>query len=393
MLDSIHIGMSGLIGYSKGLRVIGNNTANMNTPGYKSATLQFTDLFYTSVATGTEGRTQLGQGLGTAGTTLDFRQGDLRQTSNEFDLAVEGDGFFVLRDDQVRTRYTRAGQFEFDQDGRFVSRIDQSRVMGLDEAGNAVQISLAGMRAIAGKATGTARFTGNLSSTTPEQTVGSVKVHDAMGGEHTLSVKFTNTGATTPNSWDVQLLDGQSVVGQSQLLFADGKPTADTAKLVFSYAPAGAEAQQLTLDFSNDVTSFASGNLSTIAMTSQDGSPPGQLTKVTFDAHGTLVATYNNNLTAQGPRLVLARFSTPDAVEELGSNLFAEANGIAWDRGFAGEGSFGAVKAGTLEVSNVDLSREFSELVLMQRGYQASSQVVSTANERLQELFQMKGGK
>lgn len=393
MLDSIHVGMTGLLGYSRGLRVIGNNTANMNTPGYKSATLQFTDLFYANFTTGAEGRTQLGQGLGTAGTTLDFRAGDLRQTSNEFDLGVDGDGFFVLRDAQGRTRYTRAGQFAFDEQGRFVSRIDKSEVMGLDAAGNAAQISIAGMRAIAGKATGSVRLTGNLSSTTPEQTVGSVKVYDAMGGEHTLSVKFTNTGTTTPNSWNVQLLDGQSVAGEAGLVFADGKPTAETARLAFTYTPAGQPGQALTLDLSSDVTSFASGNLSTIAMTSQDGNAPGQLTKVTFDGKGALVATYSNGLTAEGARLLLARFTTPDAVEDLGSNQFAEANGIAWLRGVAGDGAFGQVKAGVLEVSNVDLSREFSELVVLQRGYQASSQVVSTANEMLQELFQMKGGK
>lgn len=393
MLDSIHVGMTGLIGYSQGLRVIGNNTANMNTPGYKSATLQFTELFYANQGAGAGGRAQFGQGLGTAGTTLDFRGADLRQTGNEFDLGVDGEGFFVLRDPNGRTRYTRAGQFAFDGDGQFVSRIDKSQVMGLDAAGNPVQISIAGMRAIAGKATGSVRFTGNLSSTTPEQTVGSVKVYDAMGGEHTLSVKFINTGSTTPNSWRVQLLDGQTVVGEVQMLFADGKPTAATANPSFTYAPAGAAAQQITLDFSRDVTSFASGNLSTIAMSSQDGSPPGQLTKVTFDGKGTLVATYSNGQTAQGARIALARFPTPDAVEDLGGNMFGEANGIAWSRGFAGDGGFGEVKAGVLEISNVDLTREFSELVVLQRGYQASSQVVSTANEMLQELFRMKGGK
>lgn len=391
MLDSINVGMSGLLGYSRGLRVIANNTANMNTPGYKSATLQFTDLFYAGQALGSEGRTWLGQGLGTAGTTLDFRAGDLRQSNNEFDLGVDGDGFFVLKDAQGRTRYTRAGQFTFDPDGRFVSRIDRSQVMGMDAAGNPVQISIAGLRMVAGKASGNVRFTGNLSSTTPEQTVGSVKVFDAMGAEHVLSVKFTNTGTTTPNSWKVELFEGQALVSESQMVFADGRPTAATARLAFNYTPAGQPVQPLTLDFSSDVTSFASGNLSTLAMTAQDGTGAGQLTKVTFNEKGTLVASYSNGRTVEGARLVLARFNSPDAVEDLGSNQYAEANGIAWDWGAAGDGAFGSVKAGVLEISNVDLSREFSELVVMQRGYQASSQVVSTANEMLQELFQLKG--
>lgn len=392
MLDSIHIGMSGLLGYSKGLRVIANNTANLNTPGYKAATLQFTDLFYANTQLAGGGREQLGHGLGTAGTTLDFRPGDLRQTGNEFDLGVEGEGLFMLRDDQGGTRYTRAGQFGFDEQGIFVRRSDGRQVVGSDAAGHQVLISLAGMRSSSGTATSSARFTGNLSSTTTEQSVGSVKVHDALGQEHTLSVKFTSTDGEGAGSWKVELFEGTTSMGTSQIVFVDGKPRADTAKLVFTFAPAGRASQQLTLDFSSDVTSFASGNLSTLAMSSQDGHPPGSLSKVSFDEQGTLVATYTNGQTAKGARLLLARFPTLDAVEDMGGNEYAAANGMAWETGRPGEGAFGALRAGVLEVSNVDLSREFSDLVVMQRGYQASSQVISTANDMLQELFKL-GGK
>src|SRR5687768_1808575 len=145
MLDSINVGVTGLLGYQQGLRTIANNTANLNTPGYKSSTLQFTDLFYSSSASG--GRDiQLGYGLDTAGTRLDFSQGDLRQTGNDFDLAVDGEGLFVLKDANGETRYSRAGQFGFDGDGMLVSRIDGSKVMGTDSAGRSVEISLDGMR-------------------------------------------------------------------------------------------------------------------------------------------------------------------------------------------------------------------------------------------------------
>ena len=109
-----------------------------------------------------------------------------------------------------------------------------------------------------------------------------------------------------------------------------------------------------------------------------------------FDAAGTLVATYSNGQTAKGARVALGRFTSPDAIEELGGNLFAEAGGIPWQHGVAGETGFGSVRSGMLEMSNVDLSREFSDLVVMQRGYQAASQVISTANDMLQELFGMK---
>ncbi|RYF35470.1 MAG: flagellar hook basal-body protein, partial [Comamonadaceae bacterium] len=206
MLDSIHVGMTGLLGYSKGLRVIANNTANLNTPGYKGTTLQFTDLFYANGGGAPGAQAKLGSGLGTAGTHTDFRQGDLRQTGNAFDLGVEGEGLFVLRDAEGRTRYTRAGQFQFDGEGSFVSRTDGSQLVGVDAHGNQVDLSLAGMRVSAGKATATARFTGNLSVTADEQTVNSVKVLDERGQEHNLSVEFTNTSNVTPGSWKVELL-------------------------------------------------------------------------------------------------------------------------------------------------------------------------------------------
>jgi flagellar hook protein FlgE len=392
MLDSIHVGMTGLLGYAKGLRVIANNTANLNTPGYKGSTLQFTDLFYANGGAAAAGGApaKLGFGLGTAGSHVDFRQGDLRQTGNPFDLGVEGEGLFVLRDADGRTRYSRAGQFEFDGEGKFVSRTDGGQLVGVDAQGKEVGLSLAGLGVAAGKATDSVRFTGNLSATATGQTVGSVRVFDERGQEHLMSLAFTNTSAATPDSWKVELLDGATSVGVSQIVFDDGSPTAATSRLNFNYAPPGRPARPLALDFSSDVTSFASGDLSTLAMVSQDGSAPGTLTDASFNEQGTLVATYSNGRKVEGARLLLARFSSPDAVEELGGNRYGQANGISWDTGAATEGAFGRIRSGVLELSNVDLSREFSELVVMQRGYQASSQVIVTANDMLQELFRMK---
>jgi flagellar hook protein FlgE len=389
MLDSIHVGMTGLLEYAKGLRVIANNTANLDTPGYKSSTLQFADLFYASSTS--SGRTERqGYGLNSAGTQLDFRQGDLRQTGNDFDLGVDGEGLFVLRDADGNTRYTRAGQFEFNQEGVFVNRTDGSKVVGLDAAGQRSEITLAGLQTAAGKPTTLVRFTGNLSSTVPDAAVNSVKVNDALGEEHVLSLKFTSAGVDQAGTWNVEVLDGTTQVASGQLVFVDGHPTAESAKLAISYQPAGRAASAITLDFSTDVTSFASGTLSTLAMAAQDGHGPGSLTQVSFDDSGTLVATYSNGDTVKGARLLLARFRTPDAVQQLGGNQFAEAGGLAWETGVAGAGAFGKLRAGVLEISNVDLSREFSDLVVMQRGYQASSQVISTANDMLQELFRMK---
>lgn len=388
MLDAIHIGVSGLLGYQQGLRVIANNTANLNTPGYKSSTLQFADLFYARSSGG--GTAQLGHGLDTTGTHLNFRPGDLRQTGNDFDLAVDGNGMFMLRTADGQTRYTRAGQFDFDAKGFLVHRGDGSKVLGRDASGGLVEISIAGMRVSPGRPTTTANFTGNLSSTLPEYTVEGLKVFDALGQEHTLSLKFTSQAPESPGSWHVELFDGATSVGSSEIVFVDGRATLATSMLTFSYAPPGRAAQLLSFHFGADATSFASGGLATLAMTSQDGYGPGNLSGVGFDETGTLVASYGNGQTTRGARLALGRFGSADAVRALGGNLFAATGNGEWQTGVAGEGGFGAVKAGVLEGSNVDLSREFSELVVMQRGYQASSQVISTANDMLQELFGMK---
>ncbi|GAB3658521.1 flagellar hook protein FlgE [Ramlibacter alkalitolerans] len=390
MLDSIHVGFTGLQAFQQGLRVIANNTTNLNTPGFKASNLQFSDLMDASSSGTKGGEAALGHGVDALASRVDWRQGDFRQTGNDFDLALDGQGLFVLRDGQGQTRYTRSGQFQFDAAGVLLNRADGSKVLGRSADGTLGEISMAGLRTNAGKATEVARFTGNLSSTATEQTVGSVQVHDGAGGEHNLQVRLTSLAPDKEGRWKVELLDGSTSVGEAELAFEDGLPTAATSKLSFSYTPAGRSAQPLTLDFSSDVTSFASGSLSTLAMTSQDGFGPGALTKLAFDATGVLVATYSNGQTSKGVRLALGRFSTPDAVRDLGDGLYAETGGVPWLLGAAGDAGFASVRAGSLEISNVDLSREFSDLVIMQRGYQASSQIVSTANDMLQELFGMK---
>lgn len=391
MLGTINIGMSGLMGYSAGLRVIANNTTNLNTPGFKGSSLQFADLVATRGGSSGTGLMQVGYGLNTAGTALDFRQGELRQTGNSLDLAVDGQGLFTLRDEQGRLHYTRAGQFEFNGNGVLVNRSDGSRVLGQDSTGNSAEISVAGARVKEARATTTLTFNGNVSSTATDATIGSVRVIDALGGEHMLTVRLTNTNATLAGSWTVELMQGTTAIGSGQIVFSGGRPVAASSRVSLTYSPGGGlSAQPLTLDFSSDVTSFAAGSVSSLALASQDGYAAGSLTDVSFDTRGAMVMRYSNGQTAQGPRLLLGRFESLDAVTPVGNNEFDANDTLAWHVGLAGDGAFGQVRSGMLEMSNVDLSQEFSDLVIMQRGYQASSQVISTANDMLQELFSMK---
>ena len=390
MLESIYVGMTGLLGYSQGLRVIANNTANLNTPGFKGANLQFADLFYQDRSRTGGDSEQLGYGLNTLGTLLSFKQGDFQQSSNNMDLAIDGHGLFVLQDAAGNISYTRAGQFEFDREGTLTANQGAQKVMGLDASGNLITISAAGMRTHGGKPTGTVTFSGNLSSTTTEQTVGGIKVVDRSGREHTLNLKFTNESATSPGRWKVELLEGTASIGTATITFIDGKPTLETAQLSMTYTVAGQEPIALTLDFSKDVTSHASGNLSTLAMSRQDGVQPGNLIGTTVDASGALQLSYSNGQTEASTRLAVARFDTVESLQARGDNQFVTTDGRLLALGHASELGLGRVQARVLEGSNVDLSQEFSDLVVMQRGYQASSQVVTTANEMLQELFSLK---
>lgn len=396
MLDSIYIGMTGLLGYADGLKVIANNTANMNTPGFKKSSLGFADLVNTggnlSGGGTSQKQSQVGLGLKTTGTTLSFKQGELRQTGNALDMAVDGQGLFVLRDAKGKLGYTRDGQFRFNADGVLISSSTGAKVMGLDGEGHLIELSLAGQKTHPGKPTSRVKFSGNLSSTATEQTVGGVTVVDATGGSHTLSLKLTSTGSTLTGSWQVDVMDGTTVVGSGQMIFgSDGKPQPETAVVSFGYAPVG-QVNPITvlLDFSSDVTSFAAGDLSTLAMASQDGIGPGSMTSAAFDADGTLTISYSNGQTQKGAQMALARFDSPDAVGSAGDNQFKVLDERAWHLGTAGQGAFGSLRSGVVELSNVDLSQEFSNLVVTQRGYQASSQIISTANDMLQELFSMK---
>jgi flagellar hook protein FlgE len=394
MLESIYVGMTGLLGYSRGLRVIANNTANMNTPGFKSSSLQFADMFYTggnlSGGNASQNYDQVGFGLNTTGTAMSFKQGELRQTGNDLDMAVDGQGLFILQGADGKLSYTRAGQFKFDDNGVLVSRSGGEKVMGTDGSGGLVEITVAGQMLDQGRPTSRLKFSGNLSNTVTDQTaVGTVQVVDTGGVVHTLSVKFVTTEATTSGTTvRVDLMDGTAVVGSGSMVFVGGRPTPQTSVMNVTYVPAGQPPMALALDFSADVVLFAGST--TLKMDSQDGLGPGTLSGTTFDGNGVLRMNYSTGQPVKGTRLALARFDSPDAVGALGNNQFEMLNKNAWHLGMAGEGAFGTVRTGQIEISNVDLSQEFSDLVIMQRGYQASSQVISTANDMLQELFSMK---
>ncbi|WP_140637062.1 flagellar basal-body rod protein FlgF [Methylibium rhizosphaerae] len=392
MLDSLFVGMTGLQGFSRGLRVISNNVTNLNTPGFKGSRQQFGDLFYQQMPGGNLPNVQgaqYGTGLGSLATTVNFQPGEVRQTGSSLDAAIDGDGFFVLRSEQGPL-YTRAGQFEFNANGVLVSRTSGNPVMGFGADGTLGEVSLTGLRVNAARATTTMDLTGNLSSTATEFTVNGGKLIDSAGAEHVVRLVFRRAAQTT-GGWSVEVLEGTTSLATGNVRFANGRPVVGEDSLSFTYTPTGAPSQQVTIRLGAEATSFASGTSSSLSVATQDGFAAGSLVNATFNADGVLTLSYSNGQTAQGAQLAIARFEVSGALEQSGGNEFTAADPQAARMGRPGQAGFGAVAAGQLELSNVDLSTEFSDLIVMQRGYQASSRVISTANEMLQELFDMKG--
>lgn len=387
MLDAIYVALTGLQGASRGLNEVANNTANVNTPGFKAANVPLVDAFYTATQLG-----QQGHGVRTQDAVRNFAQGEIRTTGAPLDLAIDGQGFFVLQNASAERRYTRAGRFGVSTDGFLQNTADGANVMGLI-AGALRPINIANQRTQAGRASSVIKFRGNLSSTTDSFDVGNLTLVDEGGKEHTVSLNLSRDQTAATLTWNLKLTEGTTVLGQAAVEFVDGQPTAATSKPVFNFALSGAQSQSVTLDLSSEVTSFAGGNTSSLALASRDGYTDGTLSTVGFDVEGHLVLGYSNGQSVTGEQVALARFAPDITLDAKGDNQFAAPTDAAPTLGVAGKDGFGTLRPGGLEASNVDLVRELSNLIALQRGYQASSQVLGTASDMLEKLFDLGGRK
>jgi flagellar hook protein FlgE len=357
----------------------------MNTPGFKGAHVDFADLF-----SGDGGDLAAGQrGVDASQVSLDMRAGEIRQTGRDLDLALNGNGFFVMRDEEGTLHYTRNGGFEFNDAGVLVGRGNGMRVMALDANGRLVEVTLEGRRTNVPAVTTEVMFTGTLSSTDTDHAIEDVAVFDALGGRHTVRMTFTNDNANTPGSWIVTVFEGQRELGRGNFVFEDGRPT--TSRVSVSLGFDGVEPMNVELALDADVNGFSLGTTSTLSMRSQNGHEAGNITTLTFDENGVLKIGYSNGQSVDGEHIALAEVTDDAGLVATGSATYTYSGASAPTLRQAGDDL--RITTKSIENSNVDLTSEFSALILMQRGYQASSQVVSTANEMLQQLFEMKGGR
>ncbi len=396
MLDTIYISLAGMNAYSKGLDLISNNVANLNTAGYKAAESLFSDVVYrngSGAMDGSAGTATNGAGVSVDTTRQSFAEGQLNQTGNPLDAAIDGDGFFVVNrpDGPV---FTRAGQFEFDKDGNLVETTTQAPVMVSTSTAAMTTFNMNAYRVSPAAATTEVDLGGTLTPTgTNTYTLSNIDVIDTSGAQQVLSANFTRD-ATNSQLWSVDVLgaDGTTQGSGSVLFNGDGTPNTSNYQFSVPITPKGLPAFNVTFNFggagtTSGVTSLSSSATSQLSVLKQNGVALGSLTGTSFDDLGRLTLTYSNGQTATPATLLLARFSAPNQLVSLGSGLFGTNDQQPADIADPQTGGRGTIVGGNLEMSNVDLTQQFTDLIILQRGYQASSQLTSVANDMLQQLL------
>jgi flagellar hook protein FlgE len=423
MLRSLFSAVSGLRGHQVMMDTIGNNIANVNTAGYKSSSTVFADTLSQIVKTagapqGTAGGTnpaQVGLGMRLAGITTNFAQGATQLTGRQTDIAIQGDGFFVVKQD-AQTLYSRAGAFNFDASGNVVNpdgAVVQGWMADIDGVIN-TNGPIGGLKLPIGQsikpvATSTLSVGGNLPADAPLAStppaapvagsilVNSMDIYDAQGkaipatftythtaaGKWSLAVTVPKADGTGPATVGTQAIDwdGTKFTPATMSVAAAGLTTAGysfTAPVAVSLGTA-----------TQPLTQYAAAN--TVQPLEQNGSATGTLQSFTLAPDGTLLGSFSNGLKQALGRVAMANFNNPPGLEKAGGSLYAStANSGNGTVGTAGTGGRGALASGALEMSNVDLAQEFTSLVVAQRGFQANSKVVTASDEILQDLLSMK---
>lgn len=389
MLRSLYSGISGLRSHQTMLDVTGNNIANVNTTAFKGSAVQFQDTLSQLVqgATGPGAQAggtnpaQIGLGVLVAGISTNFTQGAAQATGRSTDMMINGDGFFVTKAGG-ETVYTRAGSFDPDALGRLVGpggAILQgwNAVNGVIQQGGALSDVTIPLNAVTpATATTGGTINGNLPSDAAngDQLVRDVSVYDGTGASRKLTLTFTKTAT----GWDVAGADANGATANGALTFNNGVLATGGTLAVGG----------VTVDLST-VTGYA--GLTSVAFKDQNGSAAGTLQSFSLSKDGTIIGLFSNGDKQAVGRIALATFVNPGGLEKAGGSTYrATVNSGAAQLGGPGQDGLGTLQGGSLEMSNVDLSQEFTNLIVAQRGFQANARIITTSDEVLQELTNLK---
>lgn len=431
MLQAMLAGVASIKAQQTRMNVIGNNLANINTAAYKGSRVTFQDMLAQTIRgaarptddIGGTNPIQFGLGVLVAGTDINNEQGSLSATNRPTDMAIQGNGYF-LTSNGTRMAYTRDGAFDLDAVGDLVHRATGERVLGWDyiRQGNSgtgdpltpqssLNIPLGRLNAV--QATTQVSFAGNLSGHTATGSVAGTPdlvtktpVYDSQGGYHDVTVKFFNRTSGATDRWDWQAVDSAgNVIGQSaagppdtRIYFdSDGNQTAASLAVArTSTLAVGGAIGNLTFDLDFDtITQLKTGTPTTpdsqVSLDNQNGFPPGSLQGFSVGTDGIITGLFTNGLTRPLGQLAMSIFPNPGGLERMGSNLWraTDNSGIPVN-GTPRTGGRGQVNSGFLEQSNVDIGAEFTDLIITQRGFQSNTKVVTTVDEMLQDLINMK---
>ncbi len=413
--SAMYSGVSGLNTNAQAMSVIGNNLANTNTIGFKGARTVFSDLLSSSVY-GSGGLSQVGRGVGVSKVDNIFSQGTFESTNSDTDVAIEGEGFFLVKqpgDDTVH--YTRSGAFRFNEVGFLVNPegyIVQGKQFDANGdliAGDPDNIQVLNTGLIEAIATTEMEFETNLDAgataiaaawdptdTATYHYAASTNIYDTLGEPHVVTVYFTKTAN---NAWDwrytaeditgadVGQVAGDAAAGALTFLPDGTLDTGGTATLAAMDWANGSDGA-IAIDVAFNTTQFTSA--STVIGQTQNGFGPGNLTNVTIDSEGIVNANYSNGQSEKISQLVLGKFENPIGLSAAGSNLFIRTNESGDPRvGLPGP-ELGTIFTNSLEQSNVDMGEEFVRMITTQRGFQANSKIISTVDELLGELINLK---
>lgn len=438
---SFNTALSGLSAAQSDLSVTSNNIANVSTTGFKKSRAEFGDIYATSAFGASN--TAIGSGVILQSVAQQFTQGNMDFTTNTLDFAVGGEGFFVLSPSQGSEEkvYSRAGAFGVDNQGNVVNSVGQSlQVFPVNPDGSVTATSLSSTEGLKlPESAGVPEQTSNIAigvnlpadATDKElddfdpsdpatfSASTSVNIYDSLGNSHVHTMYFIKDDDTA-NSWaafnyidgqPVDVTSGSSITGPfagsrptySQLIFGQGgkldstiPATVETLELGAAGAnlpgwvggPDGTQTVQVKFDASN-TTQFASP-FTTNAL-SQDGFSIGRLTGLNVSDEGVVSANYSNGQTTALGKIALARFPNPQGLSQISNTAWAETtqSGEAL-AGEAGTSSYGNIKAGALEISNVDLTKELVSLITAQRNFQANAKSIETSNAITQTIIQIR---
>jgi flagellar hook protein FlgE len=409
MLRSLYSGISGLHAHQQMMDVTGNNIANVNTVGFKASSMQFEDTL--SQMLGAAGAPQNGQGgtnpaqvgLGVrnAGILSNFAQGSQETTGRSGDMMIQGDGFFVTRSGNENL-YTRAGSFVFDANGTLVTATGES-VQGwsaengkVNTASKPGDIQMPLGSTIPPEATKNITLKGNLTSDvdsanpTPDYTI-PVKVYDDLGAPSTVVVnlkKNSGGGFDVLYPWDSSPgADNSALTPVTNIGFTNGKPDVKS----FDITNTAVTPNNTYTVHIDDMSNYS--GLSDARVFDADGQVAGALTSVSYTVNNTgeIIGVYSNGLKQTLGQVAMATFKNVQGLEKTGNSSYRSTINSGYAQvGVPGSAGMGQVVNGALEMSNVDLAQEFTNLIVAQRGFQANSRVITTSDELLQELVSMK---